>query len=111
MPTITTGIFQRHLGGLFAVHVGQILLDIARAHALAHDVEHHQDAGLGAVDDLVLEVLEIAPARTAGIDHGGDAAAEGKAVRLHAEVAGIGAILLAGADIVMGVQVDQAGVT
>ncbi len=101
-------IARRHLGGGLAVHVEGVLFVAAAAHPSAHDVEHHQDAGLGAIDDAVLEVFEIAPAGAAGIDHGGDAGAEGETVRQNTEIAGIGAAL-ARAGIVVGVQVDQAG--
>ncbi len=101
------GIFLRHRRGGFAVHVGGVLLIAAAPHAAADDVEHRQHAGPGAVDDAVLEILEVAPAGAAGIDHGGDPGAESEAVRRYREVAGIGA-LLAGAVIDMDMHVDQA---
>jgi hypothetical protein len=82
-------IALRHPGGGFAIHVGQ-------------------HAGAGAVYDPVFKIFKIAPAGAARIHHGGDAAAEGEAVRRNAEVTGIGA-LLAGAVIDMDMQVDQAG--
>ena len=75
-------VAQRHLGRGCGFHVFQIVLVPAAAHAVAHDVEEHQDAGLGAIDDAVLEVVEIAPAGAARIRHGGHAHAERVAVRV-----------------------------
>ena len=62
---------------------------------------------LRAIDDALLEVLEVAPARAAGIGDGGHAVAQREAVGIHAVVAGVGAAL-AGAGVDVDVNVDRA---
>ena len=97
------GDAQRHLGGRLRLHVGQVLLVLPAAHAVADDVEEGEDAGLRAVDDALLEVLEVAPARAAGVRHRRHADAEGEAVRVDAVVARIRAALAgAGVDVARG---------
>ena len=86
----------------------EVLLVLAAAHSVADDVEEREHARLGAIDDAVLEILEIAPAGAAGIGDGRHADAEGVAVRVEAVIAGVRAAL-AGAGVDVGVDVDQAG--
>ena len=82
------------------------MLFIAAGHACADDIEHRENARLGAVDDAVLEILELFPAGTADVDDGGDARAQGKTVRVDAAVAVVAAAR-AGAGVDMHVDIDQ----
>src|SRR3954467_394987 len=102
------GILERHFSGSITVHVLEILLEVRSAHAAAHDIEHGQNTRFGAVDNALLEVLEVAPAGTAGVNDGGDAYAEGKAVGINAVVAGIG-ITLTSPGIDVSMNVNEAG--
>ena len=47
------------------VHVGEVLLDRPALHAGADDVDERQDARARAIDDLLLELEEVAPSRAA----------------------------------------------
>src|SRR5208283_4635420 len=89
-------------------HVPGVLLDIRPpTHAAADDVQHGENSGLGAVDDLVAEFAEIAPAGAAGVHYRGDAAAERKAVGADAVLAQVFAAHAPGECVY--VNVDQAG--
>jgi hypothetical protein len=103
------GVFvaQGHVGGGFSVHLGEVLFGRA-GHAFSDDVQEGEDTGFGAIDDTILEVRKIAPSGTAGVGHGGDARAEGEAIRVDAVVAAVGAAL-SGAGVYMHVHIDQAG--
>ena len=106
MPMISPLCFLRHLGGRPGLHVGEVLFELAAAHAVADDVEERQHARLGAVDDAVLERVEIAPARAARIGDRGHAHAKREAVGIDAVVAGVG-VALAGAGEHVHVNIDQ----
>jgi len=62
------------------VHVRDVLLVLVAAHARADDVEQSKNASLRTVDDALLEVLEVLPARAACVDNCCDAGPEGEAV-------------------------------
>ena len=66
-------VFERHLSRGLHLHVLEVLLELRAAHAVADDVEQREHARARAVDHAVLEVLEVAPAGTAGVDDRGDA--------------------------------------
>lgn len=97
-------------GGEFGDGVGVevVLFGGVGDHAEAGDVEHGEDAGAGAVDDGGAEDFEVAPAGGAGIDHGGDAGAEGEGIGLDGVIAGPGAGIAGGEEDV-DVEVDEAG--
>ena len=101
-------VLLRHRRGRLRIHVGEVLLELPAAHPVADDVDEGQHARARAIDDARLEVLEVPPARPAGIGHRRDANAERETVGIHAVVAGIRAGL-AGAGVDVGVDVDQAG--
>ena len=67
---------RRQLG----VHVVRILLGRPALHPRADDVEERQDPRLRGVDDVGLELAEVAPAGAAGVDQRRLAAAERMAV-------------------------------
>ena len=48
MPTIDALVAQRHVGGRLRLHVGQVLLELVAAHAVADDVEEGQHARLAS---------------------------------------------------------------
>ena len=97
----------RHVRGRLRLHVREVLLERAAAHAVADDVEKGEDAGLRAIDDALLEILEVAPAGAAGIGDRRHADAQREAVRIDAVVAGVRAPLArAGVDV--RVDVDRA---
>jgi hypothetical protein len=75
------------------------------AHTAADDIQHREHAGAGMVDALLLELREVAPAGTAGVDHGGHAAAESKPVGANAKLAGVLAAHRPGKDV--DVHIDQ----
>jgi hypothetical protein len=102
------GIFAGLVGGGLGVHVFDVLLDFAAAHAAADDVEKGENTGFGAIDDAILEIGEVAPAGTAGVGHRSDAVAEGVAIWVEAEVARVCA-LCSGAGVYVDVHVHQAG--
>ena len=70
-------------------HVLQILFEFPAAHAVADDVEQGEHACRGSIDDALLEVVEIAPSRSACIDDRRDARLAARYVRIDAVVAGI----------------------
>src|SRR5580698_11395032 len=84
-------IFEGHGGRGFSVHVGRVLLVLGPAHTSADDVELSKNARLGAVNDALLEVFEVAPTRAAGIDYSCHANAKSEAIGRHAVVTCIGA--------------------
>ena len=63
---------------------------------------------VGAIDDALLEVLEVAPARSAGVDDRRDARSRRHDIRIHAVVARIGA-LLSSSRVHVRVNVDESG--
>ena len=91
------------------VHVGQVLLGRPALHPRADDVEEGEDAGLRRVDDVGLELAEVAPAGAADVDQRRLAAAERVAVGQDRRqpVAQVGVGL--GAVEHVGVQVDEPG--
>src|SRR5205814_8606357 len=89
-------------------HVGEVLLELVAPHAGADDVEERQDAGLGAIDDAILEVVETSPPRRSGIGDGGDAGPQREAVRIQAVVAGVGSTL-GRSGVHVNVNVDESG--
>jgi len=76
------------LGRQPGVHVPQVLLGRPPLHPVADDIEKGEDACRRAIDDLPLELVEVAPTGAAGIDHRGDAGAKGESVGGHAGDAG-----------------------
>ncbi len=98
----------RHVGRGLGGHVRQILFELSAAHAVADDVQKGEDAGGRAIDDALLEILEVAPARSAGVDNGRHARARRDDVRVDAVVAGIRA-LLTRSRVHVRVNVDEAG--
>ena len=96
-----------HVGGGLHVHVGEVLLERAAAHAVADDVEEREHARLRAGDDPIVEVLEVAPAGAAGVGDGRHAGAEREAVGIDAVVARVGPSF-AGARVDVRVDVHQA---
>ena len=99
-------VARGHFGRGFGVHFREILLRRAR-HALSHDVQECQYAGLGAIYHAVFEIRKIAPAGTARVGHRGHARAEGEAIRIDAVVAAVRAAL-SGASVNVNVHVDEA---
>ena len=99
-------MFPGHLSRALRVHVFGVLFDLAAAHPITDDVDEGEDAGLGAVNHALLEVLEIAPARSARVDHRRRATAEAVPVGVDAQVARIGAPARARIDV--DVNVDEA---
>ena len=100
-------VLHRHVGRRLDFHVLEVLLDLARPHACAHDVEEGEHARLLVVDDAGLEVFEVAPSGRAGVGHGGDARAQREAVRLESpRAAGVGVLHQARIDV--DVDIDQA---
>ena len=91
------------------VHVGQVLLGRPALHPRADDVDEGEDARLRRVDDVGLELAEVAPAGAADVDQRGLAAAERVAVGQDRRqpVAQVGVGL--GAVEHVGVQVDEPG--
>jgi hypothetical protein len=100
-------ILARHAGAFARIDEAQIGT-LTHHHRLGEgedagkgDVEIGQDAHRRRLDHMLAKAVEIAGARTAGIDEGGDAAAARQQFGLDAE--------RGAAPIDMGVQVDQAG--
>ena len=98
----------RHVGGRLCGHVLQILLEFSAAHAVPDDVQERQNASRGAIDDALLEVLEIAPARSADVDDRRDARTRRHDIGIDAVVTGIGSGL-ARSRVHMRVNVDETG--
>ena len=67
----------------------KILLELAAAHAVTDDVQKGEDARRGAIDDALLEVLEVAPAGSADVDDRRHARARRHDIGIDAVVAGI----------------------
>ena len=63
-----------------AIHVGVVLLRRRVDHAEADDVDEGVCPGSAAIDNPIAEIIEIAPARAAGVDHRGHTAAKAEAV-------------------------------
>ena len=100
-------ILLRHVGRRLGLHVVEILLVLPAAHAVADDVEEGEDAGLGSIDDALLEVLEVAPAGASGVRNGCHTDAERVAVGIQAVVTGVGSPLPC-SGVGVRVNVDQA---
>ena len=90
------------------VHVGQILFDRPALHAGADDVDERQDARASAIDDLLLELEEVAPSGAARIDERRLAAAERVGVGLDRGIGVAEVGVLLGAEEHVGVDVDEA---
>src|SRR6185437_1935761 len=88
------------------LHISEIVFKARTAHSSPDDIDESEDAGVLAVDDVLFEVFEVAPAGAAGIADGGYAIAKGEAVRPDAVVAGIGVSFTSGSVIVR-VNVNQ----
>ena len=91
------------------VHVAQILLDRAALHAGADDVEEREDARPRSIDDLLLELQEVAPSRAAGVDDRRDAGARCVRIGLHRDVAVTEIRIGLGPEEDVRVDVDQPG--
>ena len=78
---------QRHLGGWLGLHVVDVLLHGHAAHSVSDDVQEHEHACSGSIDDPCLEILEVAPAGAAGVGHGRHARAKCEAVGIDAVIA------------------------
>ena len=85
------GILFGHGGRRRCVHVLQVLLIFGSAHARSHNIQECQHARFGAIDNVRLEVLKVLPPGAAGIGDRGYPRAEGKAIRIYAVVARVGA--------------------
>ncbi len=108
MPTITPG-YRRAMSAVgWAAMSEQILFELPAAHAVADDVQEGKHAGGRAIDDALLEVLEVAPARSAGVDDRRHSRARRDDVGIHAVVAGIRS-LLARSRVHVRVNVDEPG--
>src|SRR5207248_8562783 len=87
-------------------HIREVLLELATAHAVAHDVEEGEHAGFRSIDDALLEVLEIPPTRTPRVGDRRHSRSKCKAVGVDAVVARIGP-LLSRAGVHVRVNVDE----
>ena len=76
------------------IHVGEILLERSSFHAGPDDVDEGEHAREGTIDDLPLELIEVAPARAAGVHDRRHAGARRVRVWLdgHVAVAQIGIV-------------------
>ena len=99
---------ERPLGGELRVHVAEVLLDGAALHAVPHDVQEGEDAGLRPIDDLGLELREVAPARAADVHHRRLPGAERVAVGRH-RAGPVAVLRVLRAPEQVGVDVDEAG--
>ena len=82
-------VLERHLGSRLGLHVGEVLLELAAAHAVADDVDERQHARPRSVDDPGLEVLEVPPAGAAGVGDRRHADAEAEPVGIDTVVPGV----------------------
>ena len=83
-------VFLRRLGSGPCIHVVDVLLVFVASLAMAHDVEHRQDArlniaalGTHLVDQISLEFRKVAPAGRARVHGGSYAAAKSMAVGVY----------------------------
>ena len=86
-PDDDIGVIARESRSRRGLHVTPVLLDLSAPHPVADDVHERQYARPGAADDGLPEDLEVPPAGAPGVEHGGNARAEGMAVRIEAAVA------------------------
>ena len=63
------------------LHIIDVIFKPSAAHARADNVDQGQHARLLAVDDVLFEILKVAPAGAARVDDSGHPIAEGEAVR------------------------------
>src|SRR5215510_2229677 len=82
---------KRHFSRRLGLHVRKVLLKLSATHAIADDIDEGQHTGLGTIDDPLLEVLEISPARASGVGDRGDSRPESEAVGINAIITGVGA--------------------
>ena len=100
-------ISTRHFSDTFGQHVGDVLLHDVGHHSVAGDVDHREDASLGAVDDGGAKLVEVTITRAACINHGGNSATEAKRIRVDAVVTGPSGRNIGGVENV-NVQIDDA---
>ena len=108
-PDDDAGVLSDAHGRQPRVHVREVLLDRAALHARADDVDEREDARPGAIDHLILELREVAPARAAHVDERRLAAAERVVVGCHGAVAVAQVRVTLGAVEDVRVHVDEAG--
>ena len=99
---------ERHVGRRLRLHVGEVLLELVAAHPVADDIEKCQNPRLRAIDDARLEVVEVAPARSAGVGDSRHPGAKREPIRIDTVVAGVRS-RLTGASVDVRMQIDQAG--
>ena len=101
-------VAQRHLSRGFRFHVRENILVLRSTHSSADNIQERQHPRLRSIDDALLEILKVSPARAAGIGHRRNAGAESESVRIYAKVSSVGSRLTsAGVDVDM--DIHQAG--
>src|SRR5215510_1504678 len=80
---------KRHFSRRPGFHVRKVLLKLSAPHAIADNIDERQHTGLGTIDDPLLEVLEISPARASGVGDRGDSRPESEAVGINAIITSV----------------------
>src|SRR5262245_41212489 len=80
-------VTQGQLGRRPGLHVLYVLLGPDSAHTSADNIEKHEDARSGAIDDAVLELRKIAPPGAARVGDCRHSRSKREAVRINAVVA------------------------
>src|SRR5215475_8176430 len=89
-PYDQTLMAKRHFSRRLRFHLSKVLLKLPAPHAIADNIDERQHSGLGTIDDPLLEVLEISPARASGVGDRGDSRPESEAVGINAIIPSIG---------------------